>query len=153
MDESFKSNDSSAGVGDGLPPRPPTSTKSKEKFSRGAPATSPDQQYSPIRSHTPSSSSGHHSGGSKLSVISTPTPSGSPSSPAIGTTTCSVPSNTAVDNTANTSERIGVTAAVGQITPSKPNASESTILRLRREVEALKNAFASSQKRWSEVRN
>ena len=87
-----------------------------------------------------------------MSVISTPTPSGSPSSPAIGTTTCSVPSNTAVDHTANTSERIGDTAVVGQITPSKPNKSESTILRLRREVEALKNAFASSQKRWSEVR-
>lgn len=152
MDESFKSNDSGAGVGDGLPPRPPTSTKSKEKFSRGAPATSPDQQYSPIRSHTPSSSSGHHSGGSKLSVISTPTPSGSPSSPAVGTTTSSGTANTAVDHPSTTNERVGVTATVGQLSPSKSNTSESTILRLRREVEALKNAFASSQKRWSEVR-
>jgi len=38
------------------------------------------------------------------------------------------------------------------LTP-KSNANESTILRLRREVEALKNAFASSQKRWSDDRN
>jgi flagellar motility protein MotE (MotC chaperone) len=86
-------------------------------------------------------------------VFETPTPSGSPSSLAVGTTTSSVQANTAVDHTTNTSERIGVTVTVGQITPSKPNTSESTILRLRREVEALKNAFASSQKRWSEERN
>ena len=134
MDEVSKSPDSGAGgVGEGLPPRPPTSSRLKDKSSSRTMQGFEQQQISPARSHTPSSSSGHHSAGSKLSVTTspTPTPSGSPAA--------SASSASALMDTA---EMAGA---------SKPNHAESTIIRLRREVEALKNAFASSQKRWSDV--
>ena len=146
LDDSIKSHDST-GVGEGLPPRPPPSTKSKEKSPKSV-AAGLEQQYSPARSHTPSSSSGHHSGGSKLSVMSTPTPSGSPSSMS-GCVAHVIPTITVSDRTISPIASSVIAATSGSVMSSKQ--SESTILRLRREVEALKNAFASSQKRWSDV--
>ena len=133
------------GIGGGLPPRPPSSNRNKDKSSRGGVGF--EQQYSPVRSHTPSSSSGHHSGGSKLSVTSTPTPSASPSALPTG----SVASPKTLERTATPNDDIIISSFASTSSPIKQNPNESTILRLRREVEALKNAFGASQKRWSDV--
>ena len=140
-DESHKT----VGIGGGLPPRPPSSNRNKDKSSRGGVGF--EQQYSPVRSHTPSSSSGHHSGGSKLSVTSTPTPSASPSALPAG----SVASPRTSERTATPNDDIIISSFASTSSPIKQNPNESTILRLRREVEALKNAFGASQKRWSDV--
>ena len=144
--ESSKSNDP-VGIGGGLPPRPPSSNRNKEKHSRVGGGF--EQQYSPARSHTPSSSSGNHSGGSKLSVTSTPTPSASPSAlSALPSGSVTSPRHSERTATPNEDMIFSVTAISS---PAKQNTNESTILRLRREVEALKNAFGASQKRWSDV--
>lgn len=146
-DACSKTNDP-VGIGDGLPPRPPSSNKNKEKFIRGGVGL--DLQYSPLRSHTPSSSSGHHSGGSKLSVTSTPTPSASPS--ALSALPTGSFSSTRSSERVETQNEDMILSSVASAAPSiKQNPNESTIMRLRREVEALKNAFGASQKRWSDV--
>ena len=94
------------------------------------------------RPHTPFSSGYHSStvtGGtdSKMSsFLAASTPSASPTSSSNGSRVVAAPATT----------------ARGRAVPTSM-VEEATIYKLRQEIEALKNTFVSSQKRWSEVRS
>ena len=107
------------------PPRPPSSTpKSPRPFTPIAELTG---AKSP-------STSGHHSVGSKFSVSS---PSASPSS--VGKS----PSPNNIDQQLH---------QVCTLTTAAKSKSEEAIAKLRREISALRERFATRQKDWAEVR-
>ena len=105
-----------------LPPRP----------TMGGRYSKSPRPYTPTIYETKSpvsSTSGHHSAGSKFSVSS---PSASPSS--VGK--CSSPNN--IDH---------------PLSNSSKKSSEEAINKLRKEITALRERFVNRQKDWAEVRN
>ena len=119
--------------GSNKPPRPPSSSapKSPRPFT-------PIHELTSIHGAKSPSTSGHHSAGSKFSVSS---PSASPSS--VGK--CSSPSN------------IDQQLQICTISPPNSSAknfnkSEEAILKLRKEITALRERFANRQKDWAEVK-
>ena len=109
------------------PPRPPSSTMPKSP-----------RPFTPIAELTGAkspSTSGHHSVGSKFSVSS---PSASPSS--VGKS----PSPNNIDQQLH--QVCTLTTATAK------SKSEEAIAKLRREISALRERFATRQKDWAEVR-
>ena len=117
-----------------LPPRPPSSLapKSPRPFT-------PIHELTSIHGAKSPSTSGHHSAGSKFSVSS---PSASPSS--VGK--CSSPSN--IDQQL----QICTISPPNSSTTKNFNKSEEAILKLRKEITALRERFANRQKDWAEVK-
>ena len=127
-----------------LPPRPPSSSAGASKSPRPfTPIHELTGTGSSIHGAKSPSTSGHHSAGSKFSVVSSP--SASPSS--MGK--CSSPTGTG-----NIDQQLQICT----ISPPNSNSSyknfnrsEEAILKLRKEITALRERFANRQKDWAEV--